>query len=352
MLLKEKDEVLIAEVMHELESFIKTKQEIHYLKFSKNLEKVFKNNSSEFIEYTLQLMSELNDSNYFNDLLDSNVQNLMEVKEDGDKVYIVIAIPYLLYQYKSMNIPSFLRKKNYFDNRLLKLKHKLEEKLNSQLNSQFESKLTLHDSYINMKDLYRKFKKIYNLKEDLIQGRNGKNSLLFDKKNEKIPSDFEDNIKFIVGFIEMNKYEDIENVLKNSFNDCKSIYSELQEDFKNLLINQQIESEKFLISKPTSLMYALEEGEIEYHYHTLLKTISDVFVYIKKEDIRVKLLYNINELSIELQFFDNNPNSRSYKKEIYKLILNEYIIDLDYELNIVIEVLKELNIKFNIIKEN
>ena len=351
MLLKEKDEVLIAEVMHELESFIKTKKVNHYLKFNKNLEKIFQNNSNDFIDYTLQLMSELNDNQHFNDLLDNNVKDLMEIKEEEDKVYIVIAIPYLLYQYKSMNIPDFLRKKNFFDNRLLKLKHKLEKKLKSQLQTEFESKLALHDSFINMQDLYRNFKKIYNLKEELIQGKKEKGSLLYDKRNEKIPSEIQDSIKFIVGVVEINKFESIENLFKNSFNDCNSIYSDLEEDFKNLLINQHIESERFALLKPRAIMNALEEGEIEYHYNTLLNVISDVFIYRKKEEIRSKVIYNIDKLSIEVQFFDNNPNSQDYKQNIYKVIINEYIINLDQELSIIIDILKELNIKFNIIEE-
>lgn len=351
MLLKEKDEVLIAEVMHELESFIETKQTKHYLQFYNKLEKVFKDNSSEFIDYTLQLISELNDNQQFKDLLDINIKDLMEFKEEEDKIYIVFAIPYLIYQYKSMNIPDFVRKKFFFDNRLLKLKPKLETALKSQLETEFDSKLVLHDSFINMQDLYRKFKKLYNLKDELIQGKKEKGSLLYDKQNEKISSEEQDNIKFIVGVIELSKYEDIEEVFNNSFNDYNSIYSNLKEDFDNFLTNQHIESEQFILLKPRPLMNALEEGEIEYHYHTLLTVISDVFLYRKKEDIRSKVLYNIDKSSIEVHFFDNVPSSPSYKENIYKVLINEYIINLDQELSIVINILKELNIKFNVIEE-
>lgn len=351
MLLKEKDEVLIAEVMHELESFIETKQTKHYLKFYKKLEKIFKDKSNDFIDYAVQLMSELNDNEHFQHLLDMNIKDLMEFKEDEDKIYVVIAIPYLLYQYKSMNVPEFLRKKFFFDNRLLKLKHKLEKELKSQLNTQFDSKLILHDAFINMQDLYRKFKKLYNLKDDLIQGNKNKGSLLYDKQNEKILTEYQDNIKFIVGVIEFNKYEDIEAVFDDSFNDYQSIYSNLKEDFENFLTNQHIESEQFILLKPRPLMNALEEGEIEFHYHTLLNVISQVFLYRKKEHIRSKVVYNIDKPSIEVQFFDNDPASVNYKDVIYRVFINEYIINFDEELNIVVNILRELDIKFNLIEE-
>ncbi len=351
MLLKEKDEVLIAEVMHELESFIETKQTKHYLKFNKKLEKIFQDNSSEFIDYTLQLISELNHNKQFKELLDINIKDLIEFKEEADKMYIVIAIPYLIYQYKSMNIPEFLRKKYFFDNRLLKLKSKLEKELNSQLETEFDSKLTLHDSLINMQDLYRNFKNLYNLKNELIHNKKNKNSLLYDKQDEKISFKKQDNIKFIIGIIEFDKYEDIEDVFQNSFEEYNSIYSILKEDFDNFLTNQHIEAEQFILLKPRPLMNAFEEGEIEYHYHSLLAVISDVFLYRKKEDIRGKVFYNIDKVSIEVHFFDNDSNSPNYKESIYKVAINEYIIDLEQELDIVVNILKELNIKFNIIEE-
>lgn len=352
MLLKEKDEILISELLNELESFVNTKKSKHYISFNERLNEIFRNKSNEFIDYTTEILTDIYDDENLIKLFYLNVKDIMEFKEDEEKISIVFAMPYLIYNYKSMEVPDFLRKKTYFDNRLLKLKVKLEEELKKQVPTEFDFNLKLHDSFINMQDMYKKYKKLYFLKDDIVSENKDKNSLLYDRKNEKISYESQNNLKFIIGVLEFNKSEDIEKVFENSFDDHDSIFKKLKSDFENLLINQHLESEQFLLLKPRSLMNALEEGEVEFHYHMLVNVISDVFLYRKKEEVKSKIVYNGNQSFIQVCFIDINKKSNNYKEVVYRVDISEYIINFEEELNIIISILNELNIRFDVIEQD
>ena len=352
MLLKEQDEVLISELLNELENFVNTKKPHHYINFNQKLNDIFREKSNEFIDYTIELLTDIHENEELLRIFDMNVRDLMEFKEDEEKVSIVFAIPYLIYNYKSMEIPEFLRKKNYFDNRLFKVKVKLEQELKKQIPTEFGVNLKLHDSFVNMNDMYRKYKKLYFLKDDIKNENTAKNSLLYDKKNERIISEKQNNLKFIIGVLEFNKFENIEQVFENSFYDHNSIFSNLKNDFENLLINQHLESEQFLLLKPRSLMNALEEGEVEFHYHMLVNVISDVFLHRKKEEVKSKILYSNDRSSIQVCFMDVDKKSPHYKQVVYRIDISEYIINFEEELNIIISILNELDIRFDVIEQN
>jgi hypothetical protein len=350
MLLKEKDEILISELMNSLELFIKNRDEKDYINFSNKLESIFKDKSNDFIDYTINLISELNDDDLFHQILNLNIKDLMEYKEEENKNYIIFAIPYLMYNYKSMEIAEFVRKNKYFDNRLFKLKLKLEEELKKQIPTQFNFSLKLNDSLVNMQDLYRKYKNLYLMKDDIISQNNKDNSLL-NNKYEKILNEKQDNLKFIIGVLEFDKNEDIEEVFEKSFHDHNLIYAKLKKDFENLILNQQMELEQFILLKPRPLMNALEEGEIEFHYHMLVNVISNVFLYRKKEQVESRIIHSSNESFIQVCFIDIDPTSNKYNESVYKIDINDYIINFNEELNIIINILKELDIKFDIIEK-
>jgi hypothetical protein len=350
MLLQENDELLIFDIMNDVKKYFETKDTKYVSSFRKNISYALKNKPNDFINHIYDLLDTYYQNNDYDEFIDNQLNTALHYEETEDKQYIVLAIPFLMIGYHSTTDLEFVRRREHFDNRLFKLKIDLEYILSKKLNTEYNAKLRLHDSLMDLSQLYQNYKDIFSLKNDLtVLNKNelDKKSILLKKTNETYDINKQDNLKFIVGIIEFDKNEDVEFSLNNSFDYILKDYETLNSKFQDLLINQQIATDELIMLPPRPLMSAIENGWQEFHYQILYGLVKQVVDRTKKNELIINIVYMEEEEVIHL-FFNNIYNE---EEPFYRIEVKHGVIDFEEEIKVITDIINDFEVNFRLIRK-
>jgi hypothetical protein len=349
MIIHENEEILISELMSNIKKYFETQEYQYVTMFRDKLNYILKNESNDLINYILDLLEDYYKNNNYDLFFEKHLQNVIEYKEANNKKYIVIAIPLLLIGYRSTTDLEFVRKRKYFDNRLFKLQVDIEYILLKKLNTKYKAHLKLHDEFLDMSQLQHKYSELNNLKNEMFQDKKdrSKNSLLSKKRFEEYEVDKQDGLKFILGVIEFDSREKINEVFKNSFEHINQDYKTLKSRFDDLFINQQIALENCILLPPSPLISAMEEGWTEFHYQVLFNLVSNMLSHKSKHKINVSSVYIKEKEIIYILFFDNENKEIPFSR----IDIQFGVVDFEEELRLINDIFFDLGVSHKIVRK-
>jgi len=344
MIIHENEEVLLTEIVKGVKLYLEynNKQNREYLQ--DKIEFLLKHKSNEFIDYVNVFLSQNYDFSYF-DLFLNQLLDTIEYSLDNNKQHLVIAIPLILIGYQSITNIDFIRRNDYFNNRLDKLSLDIEYILSKKIKTQYVSGLRIHDSLIDLSQLFKKYKEINGLKKDMLITRDfSENSIITQNVIEEYSTEEKDGLKFIIGIIEFDPREDLNLVIKNSFKHIEQDYETIYSKFADLFIDQQISVKKTILLPPNTITNAIQIGWDCFHNEVLMSLINGVFNYNKRDDIHSHIIYVEAENIIYILFFDKSNSEVPF----YRIEASHGVSDFEKELESIFDIFKKIDIKYKI----
>lgn len=345
MVLKTKQELKIANIVNLIRLHLKT-EEISYLDTLDNVvtEAILKD-GTDFINSTYDILQELNSSysHLFSEVLNSNI----EIQMDDKNTYILMAIPIIFMNYKSMTNIPYCRNYSHFNTNIGHIKVKLEKLFNQKLKNvtKYPAHVRFSPNLLSVQQLEKDYLANFRLNKDLFKPKHllHQNSLITKSRKELYSTSEKNDLNFIVFSVKINNNEDIQYLLEKSFSNIIYDLLFLNEDITKFLTEQQIIAENFHILQPDLLSNATLFARSQFKYLHLHNLVKDVYKYNEGKVFKTKIHLRNDDCSIKLYFYDQETG-----KNFYTITDGAGHEEFEDDLIMFKDILKNLSIKYTI----
>ncbi len=345
MVLKTKQELKIANITNLIRLYLKTEQVDYLNKLDNIVTDCILREGTDFINSTYDILHNINPSysHLFSETLNSNI----EIQSDEQNTYILMAIPILFINYKSMTNVPYFRNYTHFNTDIGHIKIKLEKVFNQKLKSvtKYPSHVRFSSNLLSTRQLERDYIANFKMTQDLFKPKHllHYNSLLIKQRKEEY-SDVEKNaINYIIFSAKINNNENSEALLSSAFSDILYDLDFLHEDISKFLLEQQVITENFLILQPDLLSSSMMFSRNHLKYIHLQSLVKDVYKYTDGKKFATKIELKNEDFSIQIYFYDPLTGNN-----FYTITDGAGFEEFEEDLYMFKQIMKELSIKYSI----
>lgn len=345
MVLKTKQELKIANIVNLIRLYLKTEKINHLDTLDNIVTDIILKDSTEFINSTYDILHELNSSysNLFSDVLNSNI----EIQQDEQNTYILMAIPILLVNYKSMTNIPYYRNYTHFNTDIGNIKIKLEKLFNQKLKAitKYPSHVRVNPNLLSIKQLEKDYISNFKLTKDLFKPKHllHYNSLIVKNRKEEYSINEKNEINFITLSVKINNNEDTQSLLANAFSNIIYDLDFLTQDITNFLTEQQVIADNMFILQPDILSHSILFARNHFKYIHLQSLVKDVYKYTEGKKFSTKIQISNEDFSICIYFYDPQTGNN-----FYTITDGAGFEDFEDDLSMFKQILKDLSIKYSI----
>lgn len=345
MVLKTKQELKIANIVNLIRLYLQTDKANYLDKLDNIVTDSILREGTEFINSTYDILQHLNPSysQLFSDVLNSNI----EIQNDEQNTYILMAIPIIFMNYKSMTNVPYFRNYTHFNTDIGHVKIKLEKLFNQKLKAvtQYPSHVRFSSNLLNTKQLERDYIANYKITQDLFKPKHllHYNSLITKQRKEEYSIDEKHSINYIVFSVKINNNEDIQLLLEKAFSNILYDLDFLNKDITDFLLEQQVIAENFLILQPDLLSNSIMFSRNQFKYVHLQSLVKDVYKYTDGKKFATKIQVKNEDFSIYIYFYDPETGNN-----FYTITDGAGFEDFEEDLYLFKQIMKELSIKYSI----
>jgi hypothetical protein len=346
MFIDTKDELLITKIIEKLRDSNKDISGLSEIRDS--IQSLVDKDKFHLIDLIYQYLGSDASSLSAHSIFEGFIHGILQHLERDGKELVLIAIPVIFVGCTCLNRTPYYQAKK-FDNNLNGINKIIENQIKDGVKGD-DFNISLHDSLIDYGAFEGGVKRIRDLLGEIDTGsKTGEDSILNSNVDYSIDQDcMSDNLKFIVGVMEVDKSGENTHEILESINRVSINNKKIKDEFEGFLFRQKLSALSTVVGNPSLLIRALRDSLSYYNYLSNLNIISQVFtIEPSPHNIKAYIVISVKTGGVRVDLARKNDLDMIF----YSVEIDYPIVNYEFELRQLEKIMRELGFDYEFDKE-